>query len=73
MIGYGNPEGVNCRVGIIDVDVAGMAMKKQIQCNTGPAGIRLQIMPACDAIALHHVRDERREWCFPSGVAQGAI
>ena len=73
MPGYGNPESVNRRVSIVDVDMAGVAMKKQIERNTGPARIRLQIMTASNAVLLHHLRNEWSEWRFSAGIAQGAI
>ena len=73
MLGYGNPESVNRRVGIVNVDMAGVAMKKQIERNTCSACIRLQIMSACNAILLHHLRNEWSKWRLSAGVPQGAI
>ena len=73
MLGYGNPESVNRRVGIVDVDMAGMTMKKQIERDTGPTRIWLQIMPFCNAVARHHLCNEWSEWRFSARIAQRAI
>jgi hypothetical protein len=50
-----------------------MAMKKQIERNASSTRIGLKIMPACNAVVLHHLCNEWSEWRFSAGVAQRAI
>ena len=73
VVEHGGPERMHRPVEVVDVDVRCVLEHQQRQRDRGPAGVRLDVVTAGQAVGLHDVGDALRQPTFAARIAQRSI